>query len=153
MSNKQLTFGHDTFWNRKRVEFGFSQKQLSDYLGVSNASVGHYMVGRYIPSDEIISLLCKLFNIDFDLGKKEFQESFDKFHTNSSKSEVVTAEPEVTDTEDVFKFAYDVLDYPEFMDYYQKIANKDLTALKYVYNKVDVDTYIKIYKILSEWCK
>jgi len=54
-----------------RIQYGYSQKQVSDKLGVSPSIVSGYETGERTPSTEILLALSYLYNcsVDYLLGK------------------------------------------------------------------------------------
>ena len=46
-----------------RRDFDLTQQEFADRLGIKRGGVSNYEIGRNIPSDSVISLICREFNI------------------------------------------------------------------------------------------
>ncbi len=68
----------DTFWSKKRCDNNLSIKDLSDLLGSSYTQTSKYLTGQTIPPEPAMRKICELFDVEFDVGKKEFYDA----HTN-----------------------------------------------------------------------
>lgn len=49
---------------RIRTYLGLTQQEFADKLGISHESVGAYEIGRNEPTDDVISLICRTFDIN-----------------------------------------------------------------------------------------
>ena len=49
-----------------RKTLGFTQQEFADKIGVKRNTVATYEMGRSVPSDSAISLICKEFNVSED---------------------------------------------------------------------------------------
>lgn len=103
----------DTFWNKIRVEKGFTIRDVSEYLHKSEAQTGMFFSGQLMPNDVVCKQLCDLFDVDFNTGNIEFQHAHRawkaemnlslKYHaqkkteTSDKSVEVLETPPEVTD--------------------------------------------------------
>ena len=47
-----------------RREMDLTQQEFSDKIGISRGNIGAYEVGKNAPSDAVISLICKTFNVN-----------------------------------------------------------------------------------------
>lgn len=47
-----------------RTYLGLTQQEFADKLGISHESVGAYEIGRNEPTDDVISLICRAFDIN-----------------------------------------------------------------------------------------
>lgn len=47
-----------------RKEFDLTQQEFADRIGIARGNVGAYEVGKNAPSDAVISLICREFNIN-----------------------------------------------------------------------------------------
>ena len=56
-----------------RLERGLTQKQVADYLGISDRGYGYYEAGRREPSIECLKKLCDLFEVsaDYLIGRSD----------------------------------------------------------------------------------
>lgn len=55
------------FLRDRREDLDLSVKYISDYLGLSEASVYHYEIGQNIPSTKILIALCDLYDVDLNV--------------------------------------------------------------------------------------
>ncbi len=46
-----------------RKEFALTQQEFADRIGIKRGGVANYEVGRNVPADSVISLICREFNI------------------------------------------------------------------------------------------
>lgn len=79
----------DTFWSKKRIEKNMTIAQLAKDIGVHRVSVGKYLTGMYLPSDEIIKQFCDLFDVDFMRGKGEFFKAHQTYKVQHGKKSAV----------------------------------------------------------------
>lgn len=49
-----------------RKELDLTQQEFADRIGIARGNVGAYEVGKNSPSDAVISLICREFNINED---------------------------------------------------------------------------------------
>ena len=49
-----------------RKELDLTQQEFADRIGIARGNVGAYEVGKNAPSDAVISLICREFNINAD---------------------------------------------------------------------------------------
>lgn len=56
-----------------RLERGMTQKQVADYLGISDRGYGYYEAGLREPSIECLKKLCDLFEVsaDYLIGRSD----------------------------------------------------------------------------------
>ena len=47
-----------------RKEAGLTQQEFADRLGIARGNIGAYEVGKNAPSDAVIALICKTFNVN-----------------------------------------------------------------------------------------
>ncbi len=47
-----------------RREMDLTQQEFADKIGISRGNIGAYEVGKNAPSDAVISLICKTFNVN-----------------------------------------------------------------------------------------
>lgn len=47
-----------------RMKMGLTQKEFADRIGVKQSTIATYEIGRNNPSDTVIALICREFNID-----------------------------------------------------------------------------------------
>lgn len=65
----------DTFWSKKRCDNNLSIKDLSDLLGSSYTQTSKYLTGQTMPPESAMRKICELFDVEFDVGKKEFYDA------------------------------------------------------------------------------
>ena len=162
----------DNFWSKLRVDSKFTLKDIADFLRVSVPTVCKYFTGEVLPSDETITLLCRLFDVDEVRGKSEFLEAHKKWDVNhnrkvlaradveqpnktEAKKEVKTEEKtelekvaDVYDNSNVFEMVYGKLSYDEFNKFFDAVAGKDGDPLELIYGKVSFEEYSKIADII-----
>ena len=46
-----------------RKELSLTQQEFADKIGISRGNIGAYEVGKNVPSDAVISLICREFNV------------------------------------------------------------------------------------------
>lgn len=165
----------DDFWGKIRKESNLTIKEITELLEInrSHKTVNQYFTGHLMPSDNIITRICNLFDVDFAVGKAEFiklNKAYwgDKCQT-TKKANLAIPEPTATTTEDktpttgtslsanpitdkcVGRLIYGNVSYDE----YNLIKNivgdnasvSDLPRL--IYDKVDYDTFNKVLEILG----
>lgn len=142
----------DNFWNNKRVELGFSVGQIAEFLAVSKGTVYNYLYGYCHPKEEHLNLLCKLFNVDTETGKEEFDKIYKRCHADPSETEEASEETAPVEV-DIFEAVYGVISYKDFIKYYELVAAKNIDALRLIYNKVDFSTYRLVSAAIENWCK
>ena len=49
---------------RLRKELDLTQQELADKIGISRGNIGAYEVGKNVPSDAVLSLICREFNVN-----------------------------------------------------------------------------------------
>lgn len=59
-----------------RKEFDLTQQEFADRIGIARGNVGAYEVGKNAPSDAVISLICREFNVNEDWLKTGQGEMF-----------------------------------------------------------------------------
>ena len=64
-----------TWWNRKRIDNNMTFDDIQDVTGVPAPTMSKHFSGAKMPTDGRIKILCNLFDVDFDEGKKHFEEA------------------------------------------------------------------------------
>lgn len=59
-----------------RKTLGFTQQEFADKIGVKRNTVATYEMGRSVPSDSAISLICREFNVNEDWLRNGSGEMF-----------------------------------------------------------------------------
>ena len=84
----------NTFWSKKRCDNNLSIKDLSDLLGSSYTQTSKYLTGQTIPPEPAMHKICELFDVEFDVGKKEFYDAHanweDEKNSKAKSTENVT---------------------------------------------------------------
>ena len=80
-SDKRMTANSrkNTWWNLKRLDANMTFKDIEDVIGVSKETLCQNFSGKIMPTDGRIKILCNMFDVDFDEGKKHFQEACDTY--------------------------------------------------------------------------
>lgn len=47
-----------------RKKLGFTQQEFADKLGVKRGAIANYEIGRNVPIDAVLSLICREFNVN-----------------------------------------------------------------------------------------
>jgi len=92
----------DTFWNKIRVEKGFTIREVSEYLHKSETQTGMFFSGQLMPNDVVCKQLCDLFDVDFNNGNLEFQHAHRAWKAETSLSLKYHAQKK-TETSDKFE--------------------------------------------------
>ena len=82
----------DTWWNRLRVEKNLSFKDLSDIFGGCPSRYGNFFSGCTMPTDSNIEAICTFFDVNFDEGKKHFEEAHESYIARDYMPTVSTGE-------------------------------------------------------------
>ncbi|MBR3117703.1 MAG: helix-turn-helix transcriptional regulator [Oceanobacillus sp.] len=64
-----------TWWNRKRIDSNMTFDDIQDITGVPAPTMSKHFSGAKMPTDGRIKILCNLFDVDFDEGKRHFEEA------------------------------------------------------------------------------
>lgn len=70
----------ETFWNLLRINNNLTLKELSELTGYKIGNLSLWLTGKYRPDDNVIKVLCDLFNVPFDEGKLQFEMGFNTYH-------------------------------------------------------------------------
>lgn len=173
---------YDTALLRRAKELDLTLSDIARYIGVCRASADNYLIGAFRPNEERCKLLSEVLQIDYDTCNNIIEDTYAEFHKdggrpseitkknkrrNSAKKvidKIITEEPKKVveakpvetkpnDKIDIFEILYGGdTSYDEFMEYYQLVAAKNPEALRYLYNRVDFDTYNKAYIEIMKWC-
>lgn len=167
----------DNLWNKMRRDRGLTFKDIGAILGVSSETVRRYFIGSQMPRKEQIQVLCEGFNVDVEEGTLEFRKMHKSWKQTQSAKDVKSTidtvsmitdipdnisdeaievldsyiESEEEPSFDIFEILYNNISYKEFI-YLQSICGKSTdyrVVLPFIYNKVDFDTFIKIYRMVK----
>ena len=78
-NNSAIRSKHHNFWINKKLAEGCTNVDLGALLGKDDSTISAYFIGKSMPKDDVIQILCEYFNVDFNLGKAKFQEAFDQW--------------------------------------------------------------------------
>lgn len=81
---------YDNFWQRLRVDAGYSFSDLSKLLGISKYTIADYFRGKSIPKESTLKKICDTFNVDYETGLREFTNAFNQFTEMHSDVYIVT---------------------------------------------------------------
>lgn len=148
----------DTFWNKQRVEKGFTTKEVGELIGEKDKTVSAYFTGFLMPSESTIRALCDLFDVDFHTGNLEFQHAHRQYKAEHDLSlkysfNQKSKKKDITSDEDILDALYGVLPRKEFLDIYKALyiaVDDSVDYRRILYNAVDYDTYCKINKVIEE---
>lgn len=65
-----------------RKELHLTQQEFANKIGISRGNIGAYEVGKNSPSDAVISLICKEFNVNEEWLRTGTGEPFKKLTRN-----------------------------------------------------------------------
>ena len=151
---------HDTFWNRKRVEAGITQRELAELLKVSDSTVSNWLTGLSMPENDMINKFCELFDVDFPTAHTEFYKAHksyvakkhlgNKYAVVGENKSCDKSDNKADNKPDIFEIVYGKLSYNEFNKFVELCGNKTDNPLRCIYGKVDFDEYNRIADILKE---
>ncbi|MFR2554961.1 MAG: helix-turn-helix domain-containing protein [Clostridium sp.] len=87
----------DTRIKELRTALGLSQQKFADKIGIARGNIAAYEVGKNKPSDAVISLICKEFNVNEDWLRNGIGDMFKQ--RDGSFSEMLS---ELDDSDDDF---------------------------------------------------
>lgn len=70
---------HDGHIAKRRVELNITVKELAAQVGVTPSMMGNYVTGKTIPNGTYMEAICDVLGIDFEVGKKMFEEDHAKY--------------------------------------------------------------------------
>lgn len=168
--NSEAVAKKNTFWNELRVKNNYTYKDLADTLNASIGNVGNWFSGRIVPTEKRTRDICDLFGVDYDTGRAEFIKANKSWKSDwkSDRGTVLyvpelpktsleddpqegpntpTTEPTPTDFPKAITF--DFTD-PEAAKVSEG-ATRDTanTILKYFYDKLDFDDFVKLQESLG----
>jgi len=76
----------NNFWNQLRKERGITFKQIGDILGRSSTMIRYYFMGKQMPPQEHINMMCEGFNVDVEQGTAEFKKMHKEWKETHDKS-------------------------------------------------------------------
>lgn len=155
-----------TFWNKQRIEKGFTLKEIGELINKHESVTGMYFSGQVLPTDATAKALCDLFDIDYNTGNLEFQHAHREWKAEhgapvvySSRQSKGTADTATKDTgavkefkvEDILTQLYGVLSCEDFIKVYDSfLRNESITNFaELIYGKFDFFTYRKILEAVS----
>lgn len=114
-----------------RKELKLTQQEFADKLKISRGNIGAYEVGKNAPSDAVISLICKTFNVNEEWLRDGSGEMFN----------------ERTPEEEVGYYVEDLLEYDgngnafydaiiEMMKTYHSLDDKSKTVIREYFKNV-----------------
>lgn len=69
----------DNFWSKKRVEANRTLPEVAKTIGCSYSKIAKVFCGMTMPDDQMIKALCDMFDVDFIVGKGEFQKAYNEY--------------------------------------------------------------------------
>ena len=165
--NNIMTY-KDNFWSKLRVERGIRISEIAQYMGMSNAAIGGYFTGQFLPNDDVIKALCELFDVEYGKGSCEFQKAHREWKadqtrevqlraTPTPKAPEVKKQPTVSSgSSDKTRLAnrvggilYGKIPYAVFVEVTDKIKGGE-DPIKCLYGKVDFDTFNEVVSVLGK---
>ena len=114
MSNKSI----GSFLSELRKEKGITQRDLADYLGVSDKTISHWECDKYSPDISVIPILAEYFGVTCD--------------------EILRGEKKAPEHSEI-DFSYEALDKESEFEKYAKIR------LQNAYNKLKVSNIVSVF--------
>ena len=108
-----------------RKENKLTQQEFADKVGTSRANIASYEIGKNIPSNAVISLICKAFNVNEEWLRNGTGEMFiekDRLQAISEFAATMVKEPES------FK--------SRFVESMSKLDEKDWIELEKIFDKI-----------------
>lgn len=84
ISNAPNIAEYNTFWGNLKAKAGYSNNYIASRVGTNYTTLAQYLKGDGIPKDEMIMNLCRLFDVDFLVGKQAFIDDYQKKHPNKT---------------------------------------------------------------------
>jgi transcriptional regulator with XRE-family HTH domain len=76
----------ETFWNLLRVENGLKIREIAEMTGFSIGMISNWFNGVAMPNENQIKEICKLFEVDYETGKNQFEVGYRRFHGRNDKT-------------------------------------------------------------------
>lgn len=146
----------NNFWSNRKVEKQVSFKALAKATNKPLTSVRNYFIGRMVPDEDTIRIICDLLDVDYDLGVAEFAKlsNVGRHRSNKTKkakkaTKVITHEVSsaTASTVDYLELLYGKVSFEDFQLISTAAKTKD-DVLPFVYGQVDYKTYCQIADIL-----
>ncbi len=142
-----------------RREADLTQQEFADRLGVKRGTIANYELGRNIPIDAVISLICREFEINEEWlrtgkGTKEQPEpknELDKLAEkyNMSHDEYIFLEmyfkKKRSERDAIFRFLHDTFSAIE-TDSKTTSQNQETSAEKTNFNDMSIDEQVELYR-------
>lgn len=169
----------DNFWSKKRVEQNVNVKEIALLLDAKYQTVSAYFTGQLVPHEDQIKTLCEYFDVDLIEGTREFHKAHRAYDATHKRTLVLSAktkkkieqakkpepswedEPtpiekvaqEIKERQDkIFGAVYGKVSYREYTDLMEQVIldEGDFDLAKWLYNRVDYETFNSIIKSLEE---
>ncbi len=132
MTNKSI----GNFLSELRKEKGLTQKEIADYLNVSDKTVSHWECDKYSPDISVIPILAEFFGVTCDeILKGEKATPLN----NETVTEATDDEASCDENNNEIKFSYEPLDKKSEYEKYAKIR------LQNAYNKLKLNSIIAVF--------
>lgn len=157
-----------SFWNTRRVELGYTVRDVANFLGCGDGVASGYLSGSLLPSDEQILKLCDLLCAPHKLGREETLKAFKAWgeaHSDTytlgkggtyyiyKKDDIpnqvsiadIAENPVVSELEltTIFRSLYGTLSYDDFMKVNNCTSVDDLK--RSLYGLVDYKTFMSLF--------
>ena len=170
MADKSIRALKDTFWNRKRVEANIPVRELADAMDTKYSTMAGYLIGKNVPSADLINKMCNWFGVDPIEGEREFIKAHKVYDAKRKGNSVIAkyskkvkeepekeekAEEPVTKTvmsnaeklDAIARLLYKKVSYEEFCSLGKMSFDK---ILEIAYDRVDYATFRLIESIIND---
>lgn len=145
----------DTFWARQRVSRNLTIRDMGAMIGYSEKTFARFLTGQSMPPDSAIQALCNIFDIEYEVGKAEFEKAAANWKPNRrkhvNKKDVLSAQISESVIDNIADILYGKIPYSKFKLVIEYMKSNSIQAVKeLIYGYIDFDTYQCISKELKE---
>lgn len=165
------------FWNDLRESQKLTLNDLEAITSIPHSSLGKWFSGFTKPKDNSIRILCDIFNVDFEEGKREFLKAYSERHTSNISETDNKLETPIEDNQPhhwlgsdldkvsnkkaeekpqrnldsvVMRKLYGKVPYDIFFNFISYVANGSGDPLEEIYGKVSYEEYECIRSIIID---
>lgn len=145
----------DTFWARQRVSRNLTIRDMGAMIGYSEKTFARFLTGQNMPPDSAIRALCSIFDVEYEVGKAEFEKAVANWRPNRrrtvSRKDVISKQISEAVIDNIADSLYGKIPYSKFKLVIEYMKNGSIQAVKeLIYGYIDFDTYQHISNELKE---